>query len=120
MPNRISLIVDDEPSVRKYIATILQRRQFQAVEAEDGAHGLRIVRELGDGVALVVSDVQMPGVDGLTLARTIKKSHPAVPVVLVSGQAIADDSFEFVQKPFAPSALLEAVERVTGSKVRAA
>ena len=51
---RISVVVDDEPSVRKYISAILKREDFETVEAGDGAHGLRIVQEFGADVALIV------------------------------------------------------------------
>jgi CheY-like chemotaxis protein len=118
MSQRISLVVDDEPAVRRYIATILQQEDFQTVEAEDGVHGLEIVRELGDGVALVISDIEMSGMDGLALARNVKESHPMIPIVLVSGQANPGNGFEFVQKPFPPGTLLKAVETVMASSRR--
>src|ERR1700678_4451541 len=104
----VSLVVDDEPSVRRYMSTILQREQFRTLEAEDGAHALQIVRELGGGVDLIVSDIQMPNGDGLSFAHLIKQSFPAVPVILVSGNTLpeAGSDFEFVKKPFAPASLM--------------
>jgi two-component system cell cycle sensor histidine kinase/response regulator CckA len=108
----VSLVVDDEPSVRKYVSTILQREDFQTLEAEDGAHALQIVHELGGGVDLIVSDVQMPNGDGLSLASAVEKLYPAVPVILVSGNAKPSARFEFVQKPFPPATLLKAVRKV--------
>lgn len=116
MPHPISIVVDDEPSVRRYISTILQRQHFRTIEAEDGAHGFELVREFGNDIDLIVSDMEMPGVDGLTLARSVKASHPTVGVVLISGRALPDDIFGFVQKPFPPAALLEAVARVMEPK----
>jgi CheY-like chemotaxis protein len=110
---RISLVVDDEPSVRKYISAILKRENFQTVEAGDGAHGLRIVQELGDEVALIVSDIHMPNGDGVAFAQAVKAEFPAVPIILVSGQAEQPHrEFGFVRKPFQPSALLEAVREL--------
>jgi CheY-like chemotaxis protein len=69
---RISLVVDDEPAVRKYISAILQREHFQTVEAGDGEHGLRIVQELGEEVALIVSDIHMPNGDGVAFAQAVR------------------------------------------------
>ena len=114
---RISLVVDDEPSVRKYITAILRTEHFQTVEAEDGAHGLRIVQELGDEVALIVSDIQMPNVDGVAFAQAVKASFPAVPIILVSGRAEPNPEFGFIQKPFLPSTLLNAVRQLVSDNL---
>jgi CheY-like chemotaxis protein len=101
MANRISLVVDDDADVRKFISATLQREDFQTVEAEDGAQALRIVRELGEDVALIVSDIQMPNGDGLTFARAVNKAYPAVPIILVSGCSEPSAEFDyFLRKPF--------------------
>ena len=115
---RISLVVDDEPSVRKFISAILQREHFQTVEAGDGAHGLRIVQELGDEVALIVSDIHMPNGDGVAFAQAVKAAFPAVPIILVSGQAEPHPEFGFIRKPFLPSALLNAVREIVADNSR--
>jgi CheY-like chemotaxis protein len=107
----VSLVVDDESSVRRYVSTILQREEFRTLEAEDGTHALQIVQELGGGVDLIVSDVQMPNGDGLTLAQAIKGAFPTVPVILVSGNTRPDADFEFVRKPFLPATLLSVVRK---------
>jgi CheY-like chemotaxis protein len=109
MGQRISLVVDDEPVVRKYIAAILNGEHLQTVEAGDGADGLRIVRELGDDVALIVSDIQMPKGDGVTFAHAVKAAFPAVPIILISGGAEPSPEFGFIRKPFQPSTLMRAV-----------
>ena len=114
---RISLVVDDEPSVRKYITAILRTEHFQTVEAEDSAHGLRIVQELGDEVALIVSDIQMPNGDGVAFAQAVKASFPLVPIILVSGQAEPNLEFGFIQKPFLPGALLNAVRQLVSNNL---
>jgi len=108
----VSLVVDDEPSIRKYVSTILQEEGFRTMEAEDGAQALRIVQELGGKVDLIVSDIQMPNGDGLSLARAVGESFPAVPVILVSGNVKADDGFEFLKKPFLPDELVSVVRKL--------
>ena len=115
---RISVVVDDEPSVRKFISAILQRENFQTVEAGDGAHGLRIVQELGDEVALIVSDIHMPNGDGVAFAQAVKAEFPAVPIILVSGQAERHPEFGFIRNPFLPSALLNAVREIVADNSR--
>jgi two-component system cell cycle sensor histidine kinase/response regulator CckA len=112
----ISLVVDDEPSVRRYVSSILQREDFRTLEAQDGAHALQIVHELDGVVDLIVSDIQMPNGDGLSLAHAVGKAFPALPVILVSGNAKPDIGFEFVQKPFLPATLMKAVRKVFAHK----
>jgi two-component system, cell cycle sensor histidine kinase and response regulator CckA len=108
----VSLVVDDDPSVRKYVSTILQREDFRTLEAEDGAQALQILEAVGGSVDLIVSDIQMPNIDGLTLAYAVRRLFPAVPLILASGNAKPDDAFEFVEKPFSPNAILQAVRKV--------
>ena len=112
----ISLVVDDEASIRKYVSTILQREHFRTLEAEDGAQALQILEELDGSVDLIVSDIQMPNVDGLTLAYAARRLFPVVPVILASGNARPDAPFEFVEKPFSPKVILHAVRRVFGTE----
>jgi len=120
MANRISLVVDDDAAVRKFISATLQREDFQTVEAEDGAQAFRFVRELEGDVALIVSDIDMPNGDGLTLARAVNEAYPAVPVVLVSGCNEPHGDFAlFLRKPFPASALLEAVRSLVSDEVTA-
>jgi CheY-like chemotaxis protein len=75
------------------------------------------VRRLYKAVDLLVSDIQMPKMDGLTLACSLRGEFPAIPVILVSGycdiqQAGRLHAFEFVPKPFLPATLLQAVKKV--------
>jgi CheY-like chemotaxis protein len=107
----VCLVVDDEPFVRRYISTILQREEFRTLEAEDGAHALQMVRELGGGVDLIVSDIQMPNGDGVSFAQAIRQTFPTVRIILVSGNTLpeAGSDFEFVKKPFLPGALMSVV-----------
>jgi DNA-binding response OmpR family regulator len=95
-----------------YVTTILREDDFQTLEAEDGARALEIVKDLGGGVDLIVSDIQMPGGDGLTLANAVRNCFPAVSVILISGHGTPDTGFEILTKPFSPGALLQAVRSV--------
>jgi two-component system C4-dicarboxylate transport response regulator DctD len=115
---RISVVVDDDPSVRRFITTILRLEDFETVEAEGGNQGLELVRDLGESVDLIVSDIQMPRGDGLSLARAVKESFPSIPIILVSGRAAPEGEYDgFVQKPFASQELLETVRTVVANKV---
>ena len=116
---RVCLAVDDEPAVRTYIKSILDSEQFRTLEAEGAADALRIVHRLGGAVDLIVSDIKMPGdMDGIDLAHSVRLAFPSIPIILMSGQAeVRTDSrplaFDFLQKPFRPEVLLEAIQRLT-------
>ena len=119
MQSKTCLIVDDESSVRAYVKAILEREHFQTFESQDGIQALRLVEKLGDLLDLVVSDIQMPGGDGVTFVCSVRESFPKLPIILISGYAEPErqehpsTSFEFLQKPFFPPALLRAVENAT-------
>ena len=122
MSHKISLVVDDEPSVRDFIIAVLQGDGFQTIEAENGVHALELLHKLGGAVDLLVSDIKMPLMDGITLACSVRAEFPAIPLILVSGYAeieqakLPNSGFEFVQLPFHPATLLSAVKKVMGSK----
>ena len=117
MSHRISVVVDDEPSVRNFIVAVLQGDGFQTIEAENGVQALELLNKLGGAVDLLVSDIKMPLMDGITLACSVRAEFPAIPLILVSGYAeIPNSGFEFVQLPFHPATLLSAVKRVMTPK----
>ena len=72
MSHKISVVVDDEPSVRDFIIAVLQGDGFQTIEAEDGVHALELLHKLGGAVDLLVSDIRMPLMDGIN--QVVKKS----------------------------------------------
>ena len=122
MSHKVALVVDDEPSVRNFIIAVLQDDGFWTLEAENGVHALELIRKLGAAVDLLVSDIRMPRMDGITLACSVRAEFPAIPLILVSGYAeieeakLPNSGFEFVQLPFHPVTLLSAVKKVMGSK----
>jgi two-component system cell cycle response regulator CpdR len=109
MSHKISLVVDDEPSVRSFIMAVLRSDGFQTFEAEDGVQALELLRKVGTGVDLLVSDINMPNMDGITLASSVRAEFPAIPLILVSGYAEIGQAkrpntgLEFVQLPFHPA-----------------
>jgi response regulator NasT len=113
---RCALIVDDEPLLRRHVAEILEHYGFdQILEAEDGSRALELVRH--QEILLVVMDVGMPGIDGITTAEKIGKLKP-LPIVLLT--ATADTAtverarlagvMNFVVKPVRAEQLLVAVD----------
>jgi two-component system cell cycle sensor histidine kinase/response regulator CckA len=115
------LVVDDEPAVRALVTLVLQRDGFATLEAEDGEQGLTLVGQLGPRVHLLVSDVQMPKVNGYTLARDARAQRPDLAIVLMSGYTDLEPSaFAFITKPFTPTALRDIVANVMHARAMAA
>ena len=121
MSHKISFVVDDEPSVRTFIIAVLRSNGFQTLEAENGVQALELMPKLGGAVDLLVSDIQVPIMDGIALAASVRKEFPAVPLIQVSGHVEAEQAkrpdchFEFIQKPFPPATLLRMVSKVMRS-----
>lgn len=103
------LVVDDEPAVRHLIAGALRRRGFEVVEAEDGLQALIAID--APGVKLMLSDIEMPGMDGLALAEIVRSKHPECGILLMSARLSEERarSYPFLQKPFMPSELVESI-----------
>ncbi len=78
------LVIDDEREVRAMLADLLAAEGHEVVEAASGAEGLRHL-EGDDTIDVVLSDLGMPGMTGWEVARAVKKRHPHLPVVLITG-----------------------------------
>jgi two-component system nitrogen regulation response regulator NtrX len=113
----VVLIVDDDPSVRRALRTALRDERYQVDELEDGAELLPRVEEAPPD--LVLLDVLMPGLDGLSALAGLRERHPDLPVVMMSGlatieravQATKLGAADFLEKPLTPERLLITVER---------
>lgn len=81
------LVVDDDEAIRNLLQRKLERAGFAVITASDGSAGVRCCREYL--VALVVTDLRMPGMNGLELIRTLTAEKPDIPIIAFSG---ADDA----------------------------
>ncbi len=111
------LVVDDEALLRLYARDVLERAGFHVLEAAGGEEALDVLSTHGD-IDVVMTDVRMPGpVDGLALARAMRRDHPAIRSLVVSGHAFAADAREgdvdrFLPKPYRSEALVAAVKSI--------
>jgi len=110
------LLVEDEPAVRRLAARALRRAGWDVMEAGDGADALEM---LEGPVALLVSDVIMPGMDGPTLVRALRERQPGLPAILMSGyadatqrQALAGEDICFLAKPFPMADLVQLAAKI--------
>ena len=112
------LVVEDEPLVRRTVVLALERAGHRVLTAGDGEEALALLRQEGHGVHLVVSDVVMPRLGGVELARAMRAIH-ALPILFMSGfhEHQAELAHEQVLgKPFTADQLLSAVEVALRSK----
>lgn len=88
VPSLKLLVIDDEPSVRETVALLLRRNGHIVVTAASGEEGLEIFRNShshGNPFNVVITDLGMPKMDGITVGKEVKKISPKTPVILLSG-----------------------------------
>jgi CheY-like chemotaxis protein len=116
----VVLCIDDNVLVLAIRKSLLESRDFRVLTAEDGPAGLEIVNR--KPVDVVIVDYEMPGMDGATVAKELRRKHPNLPILLVSGfagripeplLAIVDG---FIAKGSSPDLLIKEVKRVTEAK----
>jgi len=115
---RVVLIIDDESIVRDVAASMLEALGNEVLTASSGQEGIDVFAAHANDVALVIVDMNMPGVDGLAVCRAIHETRRDVPVVLSSGFGeedtaanVRDTGFAgFLRKPFDLHGLREVVE----------
>lgn len=120
--SRSVLVVDDSPTIRGFARLLLRALGVTVVEAEDGAKALAAAR--ASAPAVVLADVNMPVMDGLTLTREIRRDSALkdVPVLLLTADKSEDlrrqgreaGANEFLQKPLQAAELHAAVRRWLG------
>ena len=111
------LIVDDEPNLRKILSAQLLRDGYDILTAEDGEQGLQILRE--NHIDLVITDLRMPKVDGMTLLREALREDHGLPVVMVTAHGTVDTAvealklgaFDYLTKPFDKDDLRQIVSK---------
>jgi DNA-binding response OmpR family regulator len=77
------LVIDDEQGIRELLDTLLRRKGYDVVVAENGREGLKVFRRERPDV--VVLDLHMPGIDGLTVLQEIRNLNPSQPVIILTG-----------------------------------
>lgn len=110
------LVVDDEDVIRHGIQRVLEGDQF---EVETCSSGHKAIERLqGKDYGLIITDLKMPGMDGIEVIKAVKALQPDVPVIMITGYASIDTAVEamkngaseYISKPFTPDILLEKVQ----------
>ena len=108
------LIAEDERALRRLSATVLRQAGYQTIEASDGQQALDLFTVHAQSIVMVVTDVVMPRMGGIELAKRLRKMRPGVPLLFVTGYVeqsgtLHEQGTPVLLKPFSPDALLEAV-----------
>jgi putative nucleotidyltransferase with HDIG domain len=118
MADQRILVVDDETTVREVVCSILAQAGFEC-RPVPSAHDALAALAADDNISIVLSDLIMEGVDGLTLLSRMKEVHPDIPVVMVTAvhdisvalAAIRNGAYDYLLKPFEKEQLLAVVRR---------
>ena len=125
-PGETVLVVEDDALVRRMMVRALEDAGYRVREAGNGQAAVALLRRTDDHVSAVVTDLAMPEMGGHELAAWLGEQHPGVAVVFTSGylddevvrRGLLEAGRPFLQKPFAPEALVRAVaEAMAGSRV---
>ena len=116
------LVVDDEPSLRKVLQAQLGRAGYDVEAVSDGAEAIRRLEEMP--CDLVVSDLKMPGIDGLELLAHTRRFFPGLPLIVITAHGTVDSAVEalrlgaadYITKPFDLTELQGAVEKALASE----
>ena len=117
------LVVEDDAGLREALVDTLSLAGYHCVEADSGEAALLVLKS--QQVDIVISDVQMGGMSGLSLLKSIKNQHVNLPVLLMTAygtindavQAMKDGACNYIAKPFAPQVLLNMVSQYIPPKV---
>ncbi len=115
--NELILVVDDEPKIVKLARDYLERNGFRVATAVDGQTALSIARH--DNPALIVLDLNLPGMDGLDVCRTLRRESD-VPIIMLTARIEETDRLiglelgadDYITKPFSPRELVARVRAV--------
>lgn len=118
--NELILVVDDEDAIRNASRRILEKNGYRVVTANDGAEGLITFVQRADEIGAVLTDLLMPGMDGMALIRSLRGYALDLPIVAMSGLPEQEQELKaadvkinaFLRKPFSSEELLTSIHRV--------
>ncbi|WP_316238939.1 ATP-binding protein [Bradyrhizobium sp. SZCCHNR1015] len=119
------LVVEDNPEIGEFSTQLLEDLGYRTVLARSGTDALRMIDENPESFDLVLSDVVMPGMDGVTLGQEIRRRLPMIPIVLNSGYShvLADGDrhgFSLIQKPYSVDELSRVLRHVMATRAAGA
>lgn len=128
-PSKQVLVVDDFATMRRIIIACLKEAGFaNVVEAEDGKKGYSVAENIADSITMIVSDWNMPNMDGLDMLRALKANPKTahIPVLMVTAEAKKENiiaaaqagASSYIVKPFTPETLADKIKKIQNSLQR--
>jgi len=120
MESETVLIVDDDPMILDFIEEEIAQYGYKTILAGNAAEALSLAGK--EKIDLLLTDIMMPGINGIDLARQFAVLNPETKILFMSGyvcpslahQGIPESEYAFVQKPFAPNVLVKKMRKVLG------
>ena len=111
------LLIEDEPTVSLGISYTLENAGYQVVSTDNGSDGIRLFNE--EDVDIVITDLRLPGLNGIEVLKSIKNTSPETGVFVITGyaeiktavEAMREGAYDYISKPFEPDELLIVIER---------
>jgi excisionase family DNA binding protein len=117
------LVVDDEASIRELLSKTLALAEYDVDTAPDGTTALDRLRASADAYDLLIADLKMPGMDGLTLIRQVRRIKSELPIIIITGFSTESSAIEavnlgvagYLTKPFRVPQVLAAAAKALGA-----
>lgn len=111
------MIIDDEAGIRKLLSISLRSEGYDVITAENGKRGIELFEQ--EAPSIVLTDIKMPGTDGISILRRIKEINPETEVIVITGdgdmklavKSLQLDASDFITKPISEEALSVALKR---------
>ena len=117
------LIIDDEEPILSNLCSFLNYKNFDVTSASDGLEGLKLFEKDPKGFDLIITDVVMPKLSGMSLISIIKKKYPHTPIIAITGWgeypdalALESQADKVFSKPFELSELDKTINELISSK----
>ena len=119
----IILLAEDDPAVRNLVRLMLSKEGYSVLTANDAQEALEICAKFKDPIHLLLTDVTMPGMNGLELAESILKKRSEIKIMIMSGatgETIPNENtpYAFLPKPFVSPMLVRCVQRLLNSSFK--
>lgn len=124
-PRQAVLLVEDEEDIRELLSEYFRARDYDVVGASDGHAALQALDREADRFSLVITDLHLPGVDGLAVLQAARAANPAAYVVIVTGfasldsaiQAVRLGAYDYLTKPFSLGQIDVVLQRIHDMQV---
>jgi two-component system cell cycle sensor histidine kinase/response regulator CckA len=112
------LLAEDQPAIRNVLCEFLESKGYKILQAENGIRALEIAKDYPKSIDVLVTDVIMPQLRGVELAKRLSEIHPGICVILMSGYSeealvenrlLSDRNMTLIQKPFDPEELAQKI-----------